>query len=110
MALVIKDGAYNDQQLREMISNGKMTHDIWIKLTGAQRLRVRDERNLCKALRGYEGCRVQAVINGETVRFNVGVSTGWCPIHLRLHNANSSGGDPIVDPKSVTDVKHIRGR
>lgn len=48
---------------------------------------------LSPMLRGLEGRRVEVVTAyGETRRFIVGLSTGWIPCHLEIHNRRSMGG------------------
>lgn len=98
---------YSDQQLRDMIKNGAMTSAIWRNVSSDQRERVRDESQLCAELRGLEGYRVEATHYGERIRFQVGMSTGWKPCHLRLHNVRSIGGDAITRG-SLHDVRMVR--
>jgi hypothetical protein len=98
---------YHDDELRAMIAAGTMDYNLWRSLGYGQRERVRDMSGLEPRLKGYEGFRVECLHNGERVRFNVGLSTGWKPCHLRVHNARCMGGDPIK-PGSVSEVRVIR--
>ncbi len=61
--------------------------------------------DLVPALIGLEGRRVECdYYNGERIRFNVGRSMGWMPVHLRLHNRRSRTGDALC----VEHVKNVR--
>ena len=52
---------------------------------------------LCPALIGLEGIRVEVVDSGgERRRFYVGKSTGWIPCHLEIARIDSSGGFPVT--------------
>ena len=59
------------------------------------------------ALRGLEGWRVSAVVNGERRRFIVGISTGWLPCHVARHNVRSRGGDGLSAGDTITDVRKL---
>lgn len=98
---------YHDDELRKMIADGTMTAQLWRGIGYGQRDRVRDKSDLCPELRGLEGCRIECEHYGERVRFQVGISTGWKPGHIRLHNCRSIGGD-IVLPGTVRNVRVIR--
>lgn len=67
----------------------------------------RCDAELVPALRGLEGRRVECTHYGERIRFNVGKSTGWMPVHLRIHNSRSHGGEAL-SAASVADVVVIR--
>lgn len=98
---------YHDDELRAMIAQKTMTAELWRAIGPGQRERVRDESEMCEELRGLEGCRVEATHYGERVRFQVGRSTGWRPVHLRLHNVRSMGGEAITRG-TVSDVRIVR--
>jgi hypothetical protein len=56
--------------------------------------KIRCDVELTEQLIGLEGKRVEVDDNyGETRRFWVGKSTGWCPIHLEVKKSNSYGGE-----------------
>lgn len=59
---------------------------------------------LVPALVGLEGRRVEADYFGERIRFQVGRSTGWMPVHIRLHNARSRSGEGLL----AAHVKNVR--
>lgn len=61
---------------------------------------------LVPELIGLEGRRVEATVYGERVRFNVGKSTGWLPLHLQLHNRASRGGGAL-SAGAVSNVRVI---
>ena len=82
---------YHDDEIRSMIAAG-----------------TRDDSGLCPELRGLEGCRVEATQYDARERFQVGVSGGWKPCHLRLHNARSMGGDAITLGSPVSNVYIVR--
>lgn len=63
--------------------------------------------DLCQALLGLEGRRVSARYFGEPIRFTVGKSTGWMPVHVRRHNSRSRGGEGLI-PEQLTDVRVVR--
>lgn len=62
---------------------------------------------LVPTLVGLEGRRVEAIYFGERIRFNVGRSTGWLPVHLRIHNKRSHGGEGLI-PSALSEVRVIR--
>lgn len=84
-----------------------MTQTQWDLLSPVERIKSQDLSDLTPQLVGLEHCRVKVVdMDGEVRRFNVGRSTGWCPIHLELHNSRSRGGDPAAKQyQSVTIIK-----
>lgn len=97
---------HSPDTLREMIANGTMTHDLWKAQPRWIRERVRDTRKLLPQLIGYEGCRVEYTNEqGERVRRQIGISTGWRPVHLELYNARSSGGAPLSYAKDVVLIR-----
>ncbi len=56
----------------------------------------RSQSELTPQLIGLEGRRVEVVTSyGETIRFQVGRSTGFIPCHLEIARSNSSGGSAI---------------
>lgn len=55
----------------------------------------RCDAELAPALRGLEGKRVECEYYGERVRFYVGKSSGWMPVHLMLKTSRSNCGDPL---------------
>lgn len=57
---------------------------------------------------GLEGYRIQCEMYGETVRFNVGKSTGFIPCHLQIHNARSLGGYGISANAEIENIVIIR--
>ena len=69
----------------------------------------RSQIELTPELCGLEGKRVEVTHEWEsgqreTVRFQVGKSTGWIPCHLALHNRNSRGGGAVCLGK----IKSVR--
>jgi hypothetical protein len=62
---------------------------------------------LVPALVGLEGKRVEADYFGERIRFWVGRSTGWMPVHLRIHSKRSQHGEVLV-AEHVKNVRVIR--
>lgn len=62
---------------------------------------------LCPALIGLEGHRVVADYYDETIHFTVGRTTGWLPMHLRLHARSSLGGEPLY-ADHLTNVRNVR--
>lgn len=86
----------------------KMTHAEWVKMSEAEKAKVRDNGLLTKELIGLEGKRIEVVdCHGEKRRFWVGKSTGWTPVHLEIKTARSFGGQPVSGTpfKSVTILK-----
>jgi hypothetical protein len=65
---------------------------------------IRCPAELVPALIGLEGKRVEADYFDERIRFIVGKSMGWFPVHLRIANASSSGGDALL----AEHVKNVR--
>lgn len=63
--------------------------------------------DLVPVLVGLEGKRVECLYFGERIRFIVGKSTGWMPVHLRIAKRTSTGGDGLVAGE-VKDVRIIR--
>ena len=59
------------------------------------------------ALKGFEGKRVEATVEGEKKRFQVGRSTGWFPCHLTLANKRSHGGSPLSPWATVENVREV---
>lgn len=58
---------------------------------------------------GLEGKRIEAIVYGEKVRFNVGKSTGFTPCHLRIHNSRSHGGESLPsEPEKITILQIIK--
>jgi hypothetical protein len=68
----------------------------------------KDYSDLTKQLIGLEGKRVEAItLYGEKLRFWVGKSTGWKPIHLEVLRSNSIGGTGAHKKyQSVTVIRH----
>lgn len=69
------------------------------RLTG-----IRCPAELVPALIGLEGKRVEVDYFDERIRFNVGKSMGWMPVHLRIARADSSGGEALIADR----VKNVR--
>lgn len=69
--------------------------------------KIKCPAQLSPQLKGLEGRRVEVeTLYGEIRRFNVGLSTGWLPIHLEVARANSTGGISAEQQyKSVRIVK-----
>lgn len=86
----------NAAQARAAIAAGTMTQALWSRLPRHIRAESADNSQLCAELVGFEGCRVSATHYGERIHFKIGKSTGWRPIHIRLHNARSHGGEGIM--------------
>lgn len=63
--------------------------------------------DLVPSLIGLEGKRVEADYFGKRIRFKVGRSTGWLPVHLRLHNRRSTGGEGLI-ADAITNVRVVR--
>lgn len=91
-------------------ATGPMTHDIWTKLSPAQKDQHRDNSTLTPQLSGLEGHRVEAITHtGDTRRFIVGKSTGWRPVHLEVKTTRSSGGGQAERSyKSVRSLGKVR--
>jgi hypothetical protein len=87
-----------------------MTQAKWNSLTSAEQDRIRDLSGLCPQLLGLEGWRVEVKTkHGETRRFIVSRSTGWCPCHIELRTRASSGGFPADrEYASVRAIAKIR--
>lgn len=62
---------------------------------------------LSEQLKGKEGRRVEVeTMSGEVLRFKVGKSTGWLPVHLMLANSRSTGGAAAPrEFKRITVIK-----
>ena len=71
------------------------------RMTGA-----RCQAELVPALVGLEGKRVEAEYLGERVRFTVGKSTGWMPVHMRIRG-RASGGEALL-AQHVKNVRIVR--
>jgi len=56
----------------------------------------------------YYGYRVEVKQYGETIRFNVGRSTGWIPMLLRINNIRSHGGQGIEADEKFDSIVPIR--
>ena len=70
-----------------------MTQAQWDSMTSAEREAARDNSALTAQLVGLEGWRVEVVdMFGQSRRFIVGKSTGWCPCHLEVLTRRSRGG------------------
>lgn len=73
----------------------------------------RSQSELTPELVGLEGKRVEIVHSWpksgkrETIRFQVGRSTGFIPCHLMIHNSRCSGG-PAVCLGKIETVRVIR--
>lgn len=95
--------------IKSIILEG-MTWEQWQTLSSTEREAIRDYSKLTPQLKGLEGKRVEVVTTyGETRRFWVGMSTGWTPIHLEVHNTRSTGGGPAEEVyKSVRVVRESR--
>jgi hypothetical protein len=69
----------------------------------------KDLSDLSPQLIGLEGWRVEAITTyGEIRRFYVGMSTGWRPVHLEVHNRRSRGGNAAS--KTYQSVKRLYQR
>ena len=104
---IAKQMSHTDDEIKAMIAEGTMTQEVWSGASPYQRSRVADTSGLCPELVGKEGWRVEATVDGERRRFQVGESTGWKPCHLSLHSRASSGGSPIR-PGTLSDITVIR--
>lgn len=62
---------------------------------------------LVPALIGLEGKRVECDYFGERIRFWVGKSTGWMPVHLRIKTSRSTGGEALFADE-VSNVRVIK--
>lgn len=90
-----------------------MTQETWMRLSSADKDRLRDLSHLSPQLIGMEGWRVEVVdaeiSGGQTRRFIVGKSTGWRPCHLEIHNRRSRGGHPACKRyQSVRRLEKVR--
>jgi hypothetical protein len=80
----------------------KAAYAEYERLTELCRLRCEANRERCPIeltpqLIGLEGKRVEVVTSwGERMRFYVGKSTGWMPIHLAIARRDSTGGGGVV--------------
>lgn len=84
-----------------------MTDEVWRRLTEVERCKLRDLSGLTTQLIPYHGARVEVVTTyGETRRFWVGMSTGWRPCHLEIHNTRSTGG--MSAEKEYASVRLVR--
>lgn len=95
------------EETREAIAQRKMNYPHWKGLPQYVREAARDTSELCPELVGLEGYRVEVTQYGARRRFNVGMSTGWRPIHIALHNVRSTGGEGITRG-TLSDVRIIR--
>lgn len=77
-------------------------------LAQAQATGKRYTCDLHPLLIGKEGYRVECIMYGRKVRFNVGRSTGFLPWHLQVHNARSVGGNGISADADIKDLRIIR--
>ena len=71
----------------------------------------RSEVELTPQLKGYEGFRVEVMMqDGRKRRFIVGKSTGWIPCHLEVKASNHHGGHAVYGApfKSVRIVERVR--
>lgn len=66
----------------------------------------RSVSELNPALIGLEGKRIEATVYGERMRFKVGKSTGFIPVHIQLHNTKSGGS--ALPSSGITDIRIIR--
>ncbi len=74
-----------------------------------QETKKRCDVDLIPELTGLEGKRVEVVDDdGQTRRFIVGKSTGWCPIHLEIESRRDDGGIGVYGTP-FKSVKVIRG-
>ena len=72
---------------------------------------IRCGEGLEPRLIGLEGCRIEVTTpEGDTRRFNVGMSTGWIPCHLEVANrASSGGGSAYIGPKdTIRKIERVR--
>ena len=71
----------------------QMTQARWNALSRPEKEKARDLSYLSPQLVPWKGWRVEVITTyGETRRFIVGQSTGWCPCSLEVSRRNSSGG------------------
>lgn len=84
----------------------QMTWERWHALPRAEREKQRAEPTPA-CLKPYLGDRIEATDeHGERRRFWVGVSTGWKPSYLEVHNTRSMGGCACWG--NYTDIRVIR--
>jgi len=66
---------------------------LWPRLSPTDKARLRDAADLSMQLIGLEGWRVEVItLDGQTRRFNVGITDDWMPQHLELSNTRSKTG------------------
>lgn len=78
-----------------------------------KRTKRRCDAELTPQLIGHEGKRVEVVDKyGDTRRFIVGKSCGWCPCHLEIARRNSTGGGAVTGApfKSVRFIREKAAR
>jgi hypothetical protein len=86
---------------------------VWPYLSPKERAQFLDTSALNPSLIEYEGQRIEVTHFGppaERERFQVGRSTGWRPVHLRLYNRRSHGGVPIHRDERWEDIRVIKRR
>ena len=68
----------------------------------------RIECELHPAFHGLKHERVEVIYeDGSKERFRLGMSTGWVPVYLKLHNSRSNGGDPIYMDEKIVRVRQL---
>ena len=87
-----------------------MTQERWDALSPAERNKMRDNSHLHPALIGFEGKRVRVHPKRECGRstFRVGISSGWCPIHLAMRSGSYGSSDTIRADETITHVELVR--
>ena len=79
----------------------------------SQRTGKQCDAELTPQLIGHEGKRVEVVDKyGDTRRFIVGKSCGWCPCHLEIARRNSTGGGAVTGApfKSIRFIREKAAR
>jgi hypothetical protein len=85
----------------------KMTWEKWMELTPRERVEQR-AAPVPAQLAPYVGKRIEVVDHfGQTRRFWVGTSTGWCPAYLEIKLRTSTGG-MACDSRGYASIKFIR--
>ena len=79
--------------------------EVWVKLTPAQREKLRDESELHPLLKQYIGVKVKVRPKREFGRstFIVGRSSGWRPILLAMHSRVAHGSSDVIRANEKID-------
>ncbi len=84
-----------------------MTQGRWNRMSEAERHAVRDfsPHSLLEDARMHRYRVEITYTDGEKARGYVGLTTGWRPAYILLHNARSRGSSNILDPTRITAVR-----